>query len=67
MALLGLGKALPEDRAERGRGGEYATVGRRFIEQQGKPGFGQHLGGREVARISGAANFDERRLGSVLV
>ena len=66
MALLGFGKALPEDRAERGGGGQYATAGRRFVEQQGEPDFGKHLRGRQVAWVSGAADFDERGLGSVL-
>ena len=66
MALLGVGKALPEDRTERGCGGQYATAGRCFVEQQGEPDFGEHLRGREVARVSGAANFDERGLRSVL-
>jgi hypothetical protein len=65
-ALLGIGKALPEDRAKRGRGGQYAAAGRRFVEQQAEPDLGEHLRGREVARVSGAANFDERGLRSVL-
>ena len=66
MALIGLGKATPEDRAERGGGGQYTTARRRFVEQQGEPDFGEHLRGRKVTRVSGAANFDERGLRSVL-